>query len=94
MGAEILGISFDSVAENREFARTEGFPYRLLSDADRKVGTTYGVLRAPDDPYPDFALRFSFLIDPAGVVRKVYEVTDRDAHAGEVLADLRQLLAQ
>lgn len=49
------------------------------------------MLRGPDDPYPDFALRFSFLIDPDGVVRKVYEVTDREGHAGEVLADLREL---
>lgn len=58
---------------------------------DRKVGNAYGVLRGPDDRYPDMPLRFSFLIDPEGVIRKVYEVTDREGHAAEVLADLRDL---
>jgi peroxiredoxin len=30
----------------------------------------------------------SFLIDPEGIVKKVYEVTDVAAHAGDVIADL------
>jgi peroxiredoxin len=33
----------------------------------------------------------SFLIDPDGIVRTVYRVTDVSTHAGEVLADLERL---
>lgn len=44
-----------------------------------------------DDPYPDFPKRISYLIDPEGVIRRSYEVTDVDRHADEVLADLAAL---
>jgi peroxiredoxin len=63
----------------------------LLSDADRSVGRSYGVARAPDEKYPDWAKRITFLIDPNGVIAKVYEVTDVATHPDEVLADIRSL---
>ena len=85
---EIAGISFDAPADNKAFADKHQFPFRLLSDVDRSVGALYGAKKADDQPYPDFARRVSFLIDPDGVVRKVYEVKDNAGHAAEVLADL------
>jgi peroxiredoxin Q/BCP len=85
----ILGASFDTVAENLAFATDQEFPFRLLSDADRQVGEAYGVARPADDHYAAYPRRWSFLIDPAGIVRVVYDVTDVAAHAGEVLTDLR-----
>jgi peroxiredoxin len=60
-----------------------------LSDPDRRTGEAYGVARPADDPYADYPRRWSFLIDPAGIVRVVYDVTDVAAHAGDVLTDLR-----
>lgn len=87
----ILGISFDTPEENLAFAEAQGFPYRLLSDPDRSVGNSYGAARGPDEQYPDFAKRLTFLIDPEGIVRKVYVVTDVAAHPDEVLSDLGQL---
>lgn len=55
------------------------------------MGTAYGVARPPDDQYAAFPARLSFLIDPDGVVRRVYTVTDVQGHADEVLADLAVL---
>jgi peroxiredoxin len=49
------------------------------------------VVRDADDPYPDFPKRISYLIDPDGVIRRSYEVTDVDGHADAVLADLATL---
>jgi peroxiredoxin len=63
----------------------------LLSDADREVGRRYQVLRAEDDQYGEFPMRQSFLLDPGGMLRKVYSVWDVVAHADDVLADLREL---
>jgi peroxiredoxin Q/BCP len=74
------------------FADEHGFGYRLLCDVDRTVGRLYGVEKDPDDKYPDYPKRVTFLIDPGGVVAKVYEVTDPGAHPDEVLADLRGLV--
>lgn len=87
----ILGASFDTPAENLAFADDQRFPYRLLSDVDRSVGQKYDVVRPADDQYSSFAKRHAFLIDPTGVVRKTYVVTDVAAHAGDVLADLHSL---
>jgi peroxiredoxin Q/BCP len=87
----ILGASFDTPAENLEFAVAQRFGYQLLSDVDRTVGTAYGVARAADEQYADYPRRHSFLIDGTGVIRRVYEVTDVKSHAEHVLADLDQL---
>jgi peroxiredoxin Q/BCP len=87
----ILGASFDTPEENKAFADAEGFPYRLLADQARSVGAAYGVQKGADEPGADFARRHSFLIDPAGVVRKVYEVTDVATHPQQVLDDVTAL---
>jgi len=93
LGATILGISFDTVEDNRAFAEANGFTYPLLSDVDRRVGRAYGVERRPDDEKPDYPWRATFLIDPEGRVRKAYRVTDAASHPAQVLEDLRALAA-
>jgi thioredoxin-dependent peroxiredoxin len=87
----ILGASFDTPAENLAFATAQGFDFPLLSDADRKVGEAYQVVRQADHQYAIYPRRHSFLIDGEGVVRRVYVVTDVAVHATEVLADLAGL---
>jgi peroxiredoxin Q/BCP len=87
----VLGASFDTPDENRAFADDQSFGFRLLSDVDRKVGTAYEVVRAPDEPYPDYPLRIAYLIDPDGIIRRSYEVKDVAGFAAEVLADLQTL---
>jgi len=87
----IVGASFDTPAENKQFADAQGFPYRLLSDRDRSVGEAYDVKKGADEQYADFPRRRSFLIDPSGVVRKIYDVTDTAGHPQQVLDDLLAL---
>ena len=87
----ILGASFDTVEENRAFAEAQEFHYQLLSDVTREVGDAYGVKKSPDEQWADFPKRLTFLIDPDGVVRKVYEVADVASHPQQVLDDVRAL---
>ncbi len=87
-GARIIGISFDTSADNKVFAGAQEFGFPLLSDVDHSVGQAYGVERGPDEQYPDYPKRMTFLIDRDGIVAKVYEVTDVGAHTGEVLDDI------
>ena len=94
MNAEIVGISFDPPDKNKAFAEAQGFPYRLLSDVDHAVGEAYGTARPPDHDWAAVARRRTYLIDPDGVVRKVYDVKDFGGHPEEVLADLRALQSQ
>jgi peroxiredoxin len=58
---------------------------------DRTVGASYETARPADDPDAGFAKRRTFVIDPAGVIRKVYAVKDIDAHPAQLLDDLREL---
>jgi peroxiredoxin len=87
----ILGASFDTPAENLAFAKDQNFPYRLLSDVDRKVGAQYEVIRDPSEQYAQYARRYAYLIGPDGVIRRSYDVTDVAAHADAVLADIETL---
>ncbi|GAC1606080.1 MAG: hypothetical protein NVS3B21_35790 [Acidimicrobiales bacterium] len=87
----VLGASFDTPQDNRTFAETQSFPFRLLSDAERRVGLEYEVRRDAGDPKADYPLRVAYLIDPAGVIRKAYEVTDTAGFGELATRDLTAL---
>lgn len=84
----ILGASFDTPAENLAFAESQQFPFRLLTDSEHSVGAAYGVTRDKSDKFANFPRRYSFLIDPRGLIHKAYDVTDVAAHADNVIADV------
>lgn len=94
LDAVLLGASFDTPEDNKAFSDNNGFPFPLLSDADRTAGRLYETLRAPEEPAPEWAKRRTFVIDPEGTIRKVYRVKDSGAHPGEVLEDLLALQAE
>ena len=86
----VLGISYDTVEDNRSWAGSMGFEFSLLSDTDRSVGAAFGVQRPPEDRFAAYPERATFVIDPAGTVRLTYLVpgSDIDIHASQVLDDL------
>lgn len=72
IGADIVGVSTDSVYTHRAWLRTprdkggiEGLVYPLGADMTKQVSSDYGVLI--DDK--GIALRGLFIIDPEGVLR-------------------------
>ena len=64
-GAEVIGISTDSVESHKSFADHHDLPLRLLSDADRKVADLYGA----NSLVPGKVARSVFVIDADGVIR-------------------------
>ena len=48
----------------------------------------YEVTRGPDEKFPEYPKRHSYLIDPDGRIHRRYEVTDVASHAADVIADL------
>ena len=64
-GAEVVGISSDSVESHRKFADHHDLPLRLLSDAKREVATLYGARSF----IPGRVARSVFVIDAAGTLR-------------------------
>ena len=75
-------------ADNKAFRDDQQFPFRLLSDVDKRVGTAYQVLRDPDDPFADYPQRIAYLIDPDGNVAAADEVTDPAGYGAEALSTL------
>jgi peroxiredoxin len=63
----------------------------MLSDVDREVGAIYETRRHAEESSPEYAKRRTYLIDPEGVIRRAYRVSDIPAHPDEVLEDLRRL---
>ena len=86
----ILGASFDTREENLAFAEAQNFPFRLLSDTDRMTGIAYEVARHPDDKFAAYPRRYSYLIDPGGLIHRAYDVTDVAHHADDVIADVEE----
>lgn len=64
-GAEVVGVSTDSVESHRKFAAHHSLPLRLLSDPDRRVAEAYGA----KSWLPGRAARSVVVIDAEGVVR-------------------------
>jgi len=65
VGAQVLALSPQSVSAHRDFAeQNNGFGFPLLSDVDRDVARSYGILGPIG-----FYRRSVFVIDGAGIVR-------------------------
>jgi peroxiredoxin Q/BCP len=84
-GAQIVGISSDSVESHQRFAGKYSLPYTLLSDPGGRVRKLYGAVSF-------FGLmpgRATFVIDREGVVRHVFSSQSRfEEHVDEALRGL------
>jgi peroxiredoxin Q/BCP len=64
-GAEVVGISSDSIESHKKFAEHHQLPLRLLSDSDGAVSKLYGARSL----IPGKVARSVFVIDGRGIVR-------------------------
>ena len=87
--AVILGVSGQDEASHEKFCTTEGLHFKLLADPHCELSARYGSV--VDLGVAKLSARHTFLIDPAGVIRKVYLKVDPTRHSPEVLADLAEL---
>ncbi|HVW85377.1 MAG TPA: peroxiredoxin [Bryobacteraceae bacterium] len=85
--AAIVGVSADNVDSHQEFCTKESLKFKLLADPDKKTIEEYGSLA----PNGKVAARNTFLIDPQGVIRKVYTKVNPTPHSQEVLSELAEL---
>ncbi|MGE5756406.1 MAG: peroxiredoxin [Planctomycetaceae bacterium] len=87
-GAEVIGVSADSVESHRRFAGRHRLPFRLLSDADGALRARYGVPRT----LGLFPGRVTYLIDKRGIVRHVFSSQFQPArHVEEALRVLERM---
>jgi peroxiredoxin Q/BCP len=87
--AAVLGVSVDTVDSHQQFCTKESLTFKLLADPSHEVTTEYGSLG--DYKGMVLANRNTFLIDPDGVIRKVYVKVNPEPHSQEVLTDIADL---
>ncbi len=85
--AVIVGVSADTSDSHQQFCTKESLTFKLLADPDKKMIADYGSLSANGM----VAARNTFLIDPKGVIRKVYTKVSPNPHSAEVLSALKDL---
>jgi len=92
-GAVVIGVSKDSVASHEKFKNKYGLKLSLGADTDGAVCAAYGVW-VEKSMYGRKYMgieRSTFLIDSAGIVRRVWRKVKVTDHVGEVLVAARSL---
>ena len=94
-GAEVLGVSRDSVKSHAGFCSKQGFNFDLVSDPDDALGNAFGVIGEKSLYGRKFigVVRSTFLLDPKGNIAAEWRAVKVKDHAGTVLAELRRLQA-
>jgi len=93
LGAQVVGISADSSASHTKFTEKHGLNFPLLADPENKVTGLYGVYKMKSLYGRQFMgiERTTFVIDKAGVVRRVFAKVKVNGHTDEVIEALKAL---
>lgn len=84
----VVGASADSTKSHKGFAEKHALPFTLLSGKGNTLVQDYGADGLV------FKKRTSFLIDPQGVIRKIYKSVKPLDHAGQILKDVKALQSE
>ena len=96
LGADVLGVSRDSLKSHQNFCAKQGFRFELVSDVDEKLCNAFGVIK-PKKLYGREYVgieRSTFLVDPAGRVVEAWRPVKVPGHAQAVLDMLRAAQTQ
>jgi peroxiredoxin Q/BCP len=87
--ALILGVSVQDEKSHKEFCAKEGLDFKLLADTQKEVSKSYDSII--NLGIAKLSSRHTFLIDPQGVIRKIWLDVDVTKHSTDVLAALDDL---
>ena len=92
-GAVVLGVSTDALESYGKFRDKYKLNFPLLADTDHKVAEKYGAWREKVrfGKKSMGIQRSTFLLDAAGVVRKVWKSVQVDGHDEQVIKALGEL---
>ena len=95
LGAEVVGISPDSVSDHCKFRDKYQLRLTLAADPDRRAIDAYGVWGAKTTFGHDYTglIRTTFLVGPDGRIAGVWRVSRIKGHAADVLEATRALVA-
>ena len=89
-GVKVLGVSADDVASHKNFCHKFAFTVELLSDTNSTLMKALGLGQA-EWKGMKFWERSTFIVDPKGIIRKVYEKVNPEGHENVLLEDIKGL---
>ena len=89
-GIAVVGVSADDVASHKDFCNKFSFTIDLLADPNHELLDAAGVGQS-DYKGTMYWDRTSFVIDPEGTLRKVYEKVDPNGHERVLLDDIKAM---
>ncbi|MFH6958423.1 peroxiredoxin [Flavobacterium aquidurense] len=89
LGAEVIGISSDSVKSHQKFANKHQLPFILLSDEDKKLRHIFGVR---DTLFGLLPGRVTYVIDKNGVVILIFYSMNAGKHIPKALETVKELV--
>ena len=92
-GVVVLGVSVDPVKKHGKFATKYELPFTLLADEDKKVVKLYRVWGKKKFMGREYlgTNRVTYIIDPEGLIARVYDKVKPADHAEEVLTDIKAM---
>lgn len=89
LGAEVIGISSDSVKSHHKFAKKYDLPFILLADDDKKLRHLFGVR---DSLFGLLPGRVTYIIDKNGVVILIFDSMSATKHIPKALETIKELV--
>jgi peroxiredoxin Q/BCP len=91
LGAEVIGISSDSVTSHQEFTNHYKLPFILLSDSDKKIRKLFGV---PGKMFGLIPGRVTYVADKNGVIQMIFDSMLATKHIPKALKTIKELALQ
>ncbi|MEA3500016.1 MAG: thioredoxin-dependent thiol peroxidase [Candidatus Marinimicrobia bacterium] len=90
-GAEVIGISSDSEKSHTKFMNKHDLKVTLLSDIEKDVLKLYGVWQLKKMFGKEYhgVVRSTFLINPDGIIDKIWEKVKVNGHVEDVVCSLK-----
>ena len=92
-GIEVVGVSQDDVASHKSFCNKFAFTIDLLADTNATLLKSAGVGQS-EYKGTMYWNGTSFVIDPNGTLRKIYQNVKPDGHEQTLLQDIKGLQSQ
>ncbi|SHM96706.1 peroxiredoxin [Flavobacterium xinjiangense] len=89
LGAEVIGVSSDSVTSHQEFTRQYKLPFILLSDSDQKIKKLFGV---PSRVFGLVPGRVTYVVDKNGVIQMVFDSILAAKHMLKAMETIKKLV--
>lgn len=90
LGASVVGVSMDNPSDHEKFKAKYTLNFHLLSDPDKKVIELYDAWGKKMFG-KEGILRKTFIIDPDGMVQKVYGRVTPEGHGKAIIEELKRL---